>query len=70
MNESIFDVDQLCCPVSQRLLYRFIKHDRIQYSRRKGLSVIFCILFLKEIYMKPLRITPELTEIVFFKALH
>lgn len=25
MNESIFDVDQLCCPVSQCLLYRFIK---------------------------------------------
>lgn len=52
MNESMFD--QLCCPVSQCLLYRHMKECAV-----KG-------RFLTEI-MKALKIT-EMTKIVFFKG--
>lgn len=66
MNESIFDVDQLCCPVSQCLLYRFIK----DYDWRERFICHILYFIFKKINMKALRITSEMTEIVFSKALH
>ncbi len=67
MNESIFDIDQLCCPVSQCLLYRFIK----EYDSKKRVYLSYTVgYFILKNKHEALRITSEMTEIVFFKALH
>lgn len=44
MNESILDIDQLCCPVSQCLLYRFIK----EYKSKEKVYLSYTVFYLKK----------------------